>query len=204
MAGTLARSQHDMKLTAFIFAVLASASAVTGADFFPPRTFSRDTEYDAVKRQTYSKHLLGMQASSLFAATTNTGLHCYRFTCLRSFHEPFLIEVSIGEDGKGNVVAKMTGVKGGDAPGQFVYNKTNAIDAAAVTNILKVLQENRFWSQSSMSPESGLDGSEWIVEGVLKGRYHVINRWSPLKGSPIWDIGRFLLKQSSMTVTELY
>jgi len=27
--------------------------------------------------------------------------------------------------------------------------------------------------------ERGLDGEEWILEGFVNGKYHVVTRWSP-------------------------
>ena len=28
----------------------------------------------------------------------------------------------------------------------------------------------------------GTDGSQWIIEGVKKGQYHVVDRWMPKDG----------------------
>ncbi len=31
--------------------------------------------------------------------------------------------------------------------------------------------------------EIGVDGAQWIVEGIKDGRYKVVDRWSPEKGA---------------------
>ena len=38
------------------------------------------------------------------------------------------------------------------------------------------------------SDTAGCDGSQWIIEGIKKGKYHVVDRWSPAKGA-VHDLG---------------
>ena len=33
-----------------------------------------------------------------------------------------------------------------------------------------------------MNDQEGTDGSQWVIEGVRAGRYHVVDRWTPSKG----------------------
>jgi hypothetical protein len=37
-----------------------------------------------------------------------------------------------------------------------------------------------FWNTSTTNnSEQGKDGSEWILEGKMAGKYHFVNRWTP-------------------------
>ena len=54
-----------------------------------------------------------------------------------------------------------------------------------------------------MGDETGLDGAQWIIEGLLNGNYHIVDRWSPEEGS-IRAIGLHFLKLSDLKVDEIY
>jgi hypothetical protein len=36
-----------------------------------------------------------------------------------------------------------------------------------------------FWNMQPDEPSRGLDGAEWILEGVRDGKYHMVVRWCP-------------------------
>src|SRR5260370_1210391 len=44
---------------------------------------------------------------------------------------------------------------------------------------------NEFWTLrgKDSSQARGPDGSEWVIEGIKDGHYHVANRWSPENGA---------------------
>jgi hypothetical protein len=54
----------------------------------------------------------------------------------------------------------------------------------------------------------GLDGAQWIIEGIKGGEYHVIDRWSPepaagdaayiLGTMMVFDLARLRIKQSEI------
>ena len=51
------------------------------------------------------------------------------------------------------------------------------------------LVTNKFWNaQAKAEKDAGLDGSQWIIEGIQNGRYHIEDKWSPETG-PIRDLG---------------
>jgi hypothetical protein len=64
-----------------------------------------------------------------------------------------------------------------------------------------------FWSlPSHVNDQTGTDGSQWIVEGVNEGKYHIADRWSPDKG-PVRELSVNLavgLAQMNVPKDELY
>jgi hypothetical protein len=40
----------------------------------------------------------------------------------------------------------------------------------------------------------GLDGSQWVIEGIKNGSYHLVDRWSPKDGE-VRAIGMAMMKK---------
>ena len=71
-----------------------------------------------------------------------------------------------------------------------------------VKALLFAIQNLQFWEIPTIEKHMGLDGAQWVLEGLRKGRYHIVDRWCPGKGlyretclhflelSPLEDIGR--------------
>jgi hypothetical protein len=60
-----------------------------------------------------------------------------------------------------------------------------------------------FWKMPTRPPEPelGLDGAQWIIEGRRAAQYHVVDRWTPKKGS-YRDAGLHFLQLSGLSVPE--
>jgi hypothetical protein len=131
--------------------------------------------------------------------------HIYRFTCLRSFNEPFCVVLTVTPVGTGSYVRKMaTGV---DRHPEVLKEKTEGnLTASQVDLFLKVVDRERFWTLDKTDPPDtmGYDGSTWIVEAVRDGKYHIVNRWSPGDGTPVGRIGRGLLLITEWNIEHLY
>jgi hypothetical protein len=131
--------------------------------------------------------------------------HMYRFTCLRSFNEPFCVVLTVTPDGSGSYVRKMaTGV---DRRAEVLKAKTEGnLTASQVDVFLKVVDRERFWTLDKTDPPDkvGFDGSTWIVEAVRDGQYHIVNRWSPGDETPVGIIGRSLLDVTESNIEHLY
>lgn len=50
-----------------------------------------------------------------------------------------------------------------------------------VANFSATLAKADFWNMQPDEPRRGLglDGAEWILEGVQNGEYHIVVRWCP-------------------------
>lgn len=49
-----------------------------------------------------------------------------------------------------------------------------------------------FWHLANpVNDQTGSDGSQWVIEGIKGGQYHVVDRWSP-KNGPVRELGLML------------
>jgi hypothetical protein len=151
----------------------------------------------------------------LFALRNNRSLQVYRFLWLPSFHRPISVRLTINADGSGSIVARSvdrhTGLltKVPSDTEKLILDTTSAVDKAQVQDVLGQLQRLAFWAMPTEEDQAppqtsetahqsptlrvvGLDGSQWILEGVRDGEYHVVDRWSP-KENPYSQLCRYLL-----------
>jgi hypothetical protein len=80
---------------------------------------------------------------------------------------------------------KVLSGQGGYEPGHAILDRNIKVPKDAVNRFLELLQKADFWNLATEQQESnvvGVDGAQWIMEGVTGGRYHVVDRWSPGEG----------------------
>ena len=81
------------------------------------------------------------------------------------------------------------------------------LTAHEVQSFRSKVESGGFWNAPSpINDQTGTDGSQWIIEGVKAGRYHVVDRWMP-KNGPARDLGLFLsldLARLSIPKNEIY
>jgi hypothetical protein len=61
-----------------------------------------------------------------------------------------------------------------------------------VTDFLHLLDKANFWDLPVRDKRYGLDGADFILEGVKDGKYQVVKRWSPEEGAYL-EAALFLL-----------
>ena len=70
-----------------------------------------------------------------------------------------------------------------------------------------LVSKSGFWkAPNPVNDQKGTDGSQWIIEGVRGGKYHVVDRWSPTSGAAR-ELGNFLafdLAKLSIPKNEIY
>lgn len=171
--------------------------------FFPKGIFSEKERTDKFVYSWYSKQLIALKEPSLYELSNNNKITCYRFLCLRTFHNPFAIRVELKSDGTGLLYFKKTSGAGGYDPGDLIENKTIKISKINVNSLLEKIKNEKFWTLQSRGKSGGLDGSEWIIEGVKKGKYHLVDRWTPETGS-IRVLGLNFIRLSKEKIENLY
>ena len=110
---------------------------------------------------------------------SDPGQHVYRLTWLRTFHHPMVFRLDIAPDGTAELHVKVTSGAGGYRPGWRIVNKTIPVTSIQTDTILAGLEQIKFWTMTSHLESTGLDGAQWIVEGVKDAHYHVVDRWTP-------------------------
>jgi hypothetical protein len=172
--------------------------------FFPPRVFAHRAEQHDFLADWYSRHLAALQEPSLWRAREETSRHCYRFLWLRAFHAPIAVRLEIDPSETGLLVVKMTNGQGGYEPGDLVLDRTVPLAREQATDFLVYLAKASFWEMPVRDPTRlGLDGAEWVIEGIRDRRYHVVSRWCPDEG-PYRDAALTLVQWADLEVSEIY
>ena len=188
-------------LLSIILVVIAVHSATAGERFFPKGTLSQNVEVSELKERWYSKHLRAMNERPWSEATS--GQHGYRLTWLRTFHHPMVFRLDIAPDGTADLYVKVANGRGGYDPGVLTVNKTIHISKVQTDTIPTGLAQTGFWNMDGFIDRHGLDGAQWIVEGVKNTRYHVVDRQSP-SGTvfQLWALS--LMGLSGMDIEPIY
>jgi hypothetical protein len=175
------RNQPSLKqlLIPLAFALCASLAC---AQFFPKRAF--DDRGDEFTSKWYSRQLRALKEPSLFLEARTPHAESYRFLWLRTFHHPIAIRIDVKPDGTGILTTKIATGAGGYSPGILKEEEFRPLSRAEIAPFLAKVDKLGFWSAPThqQNEELGCDGSQWIIEGVKRGKYHVVDRWSPRAG----------------------
>ena len=149
--------------------------------FFPKGALDpSDSWSDEFRCDWYSKHLRAMEEPSL-SHGRGIDASTYRFLWLRTFHNP--ISVRIQEDGPSfTLSAVQLDGAGGYDPGKVAKRVKRTLPPAKQQKLIAKLNGIEFWKMETTGGGGGLDGAQWILEGVRNAQYHVVDRWSPDPG----------------------
>jgi hypothetical protein len=191
-------------LTALSLASCAIPTEQRKESYFPPAVFESRPDRNAFIERWYSAHLLALEEEPLPPKTKDKKKEIYRFTCLRTFHNPFSIRIDVVEEGKGILVRKLTSGKGGYDPGSLKEIQSMDLSSAAIEILQDLIDKISFWNLPTTKRVVGLDGSQWIVEAVRNGRYHVVDRFTPVPGTDMRTLGECFLSLAGWQPDELY
>lgn len=159
----------------------------------------QDTTINAVDcfiNSWYSKMLFALHEPVL--KHYNGDKEIYRFTWLRTFNHP----VSVRLEKQGDNVKLFSNVcdgAGGYEPGKIIFDTTINLTEKQVDTTNIKLDNAKFWELKTESREdSGMDGSEWIMEVFKNNKYHMVVRWTPEKGTAFRAIGEYLISISQI------
>lgn len=146
-----------------------------------------------------------MNEPSLWKPSIDRAVHAYRFTWLRTFHNPLAVRVNIEESGKGTLTATVLTGQGGFKYGEIQEQKPIELGSEDMVSLVSGFQKSEYWELPTLDPDAdlGLDGSEWLLEAVHEGKYHAVSRWSPDEG-PVRELGLMLLEMSGLPIDKIY
>ncbi len=139
-----------------------------------------------------------MNEPKLFLDTTKNEI--YRFTWLRTFHNPVAIRIEkIGDTY--TLYWKLCDGAGGYAPGQLTINKQKTIDKSTWDEFVNRVNQIDFWNIKSSETEIlGTDGSRWILEGKSSTNYHVVDRWTPSEKGQYYQCCNYLIGLTNLKI----
>lgn len=158
----------------------------------------KEGTYDSFIVDWYSEQLYAMKEPLLFNRIVDKEV--YRFTWLRTFDKPMVFRI---ENRKGDYILyyKVLDGKGGYEPGRIEVEKTKNLTKKEWLTFKKLIENADFWNMSLGRNSIGLDGSEWILEGLTRTKYRAVTVWSPTEGS-FYEACIYLISLSDLTLTE--
>ena len=90
--------------------------------------------------------------------------------------------------------------KKADRTANIIYNRKQYLSIDDWNKFEQLLLKANFWKLPTNIDDGSTDGAQWIIEGHLKRRYHVVNSHGPLTDG-YGELGVFLIKLSGLDET---
>lgn len=184
-----------------------SASLLAQTRYFPQETFGDNPRLDQFVSGWYSGQLRALKEPSLLELSKAPSTESYRFLWLRSFNHPVAIRVDVHADESATLTTKIASGAGGYPPGKLIVSTTRPLTKDEAQKVITRIDTCGFWQLPSYERDrAGTDGSEWVVEAAVHGKYHLVSTWSPNNG-PIHDLGTmflFELAKINVSKNEIY
>jgi len=107
----------------------------------------------------------------------------YRFTWLRSFEKPIVVRIAQTEGGVLLMTASRLSGMGAYVPGSVEARIVRRLSQDEANQFRRALSAANGLRLRAVSCRWGYDGAQWIFEGVDRGRYRYVERWTPDRGS---------------------
>jgi hypothetical protein len=143
---------------------------------------NHDQALDSSVNSWYSPVLYALREPILFNYSGSKEI--YRFTYIPSmFNYPVAVKIFMDCGiSRMSVRADRSSMRRGNWP--TIIDTTFIIKPEEWSSFLLQLDKISFWTLQAEIQDGGLDGSEWILEGVKNGTYHFATRWSPYDRHP--------------------
>jgi hypothetical protein len=190
--------------------MLATSVATADEPFFPDRVFDTHEATKGFDRndfivRAYSKHLKAMKEPSLWKLSQkDRKAIIYRFLWLPSFHRPVSVRLVKTDAGAVLHAVELDG-KGGYEPGKIAVRKRITLSDKQWEETQRRLDKTKFWAMPTEDHErGGVDGDQLILEGVMAGKYHIVDRWSPEAGNEYTQLCLYMLTLSDLDVMKTW
>jgi len=174
--------RKKMRIQAYYIVAITFASLVQAEKnepFFPASDRSGDTTISHFENAWYSEHLETMEEESLYSKREEEKLEIYRFTLLPTWGDPRSVTIELEKEANLATIqySRLDG-DGGYDPGKLVEKETRDLSGREFKDFIKLFEEIGFSNQTTNDPILGLDGSQWILERLKNGEYHIVVRWT--------------------------
>jgi hypothetical protein len=192
------------------FLIIVAVRELPAQQYFPPGALDTASYGNDSKAIWYAKNLKALHEPSLWELSRDPKAEAYRFLWVRTFHHPIAARLVVRSSGSGWMHVSETSGKGGYEPGRIIRYGVSWLTKTKTESFLTALKAADFWNLPTLPVTNegivNLDGSQWIVEGVKNGQYHIIDRFSPDTRDPVRAIGVLALKLGRFRIRsgELY
>jgi hypothetical protein len=179
-----------------VAALVLAGSAAFAQTFFPPGAFP------AASEQYCARFLQTLHEPSLFElASRDPSAEAYRLLWLRDDDRPASVRFAIKPGGTGWFYRRMTGGTGATEPTGLREAGTSWSWKSRTASFLKTVDDAGFWNVPEIASDAhGVCRSHWILEGVRRGEYRVIDRCSPHENDPVRVIGMRAMRLGNLRV----
>jgi hypothetical protein len=165
--------------------------------YFPLNSWKDTSVLTSFLNKWFSAQLFALKEPIIYSDKSQDEI--YRFTWLRTFHHPVAIRIE-KHNGNYTLYWKLSNGAGGYKPGVLVIDKQKTLDKETWEVFINKLDQSDFWNLVTNHTDSGMDGSEWILEGKSANKYHVVDRWTPDKRSKYYECCDFLLNLTDIEI----
>ena len=183
----------------------ALTRAFTDGPYFPIKTKAAAEGVTAFEAQWYGKSLERMNEPRLRDVAKDVNAEVYRMMILPTWGNPIVVRIHRHEKLYSLSARRLDG-QGGYDPGKLVETKDIDLSTNDSKALEALIQNLNFFQLSTSDDVGGLDGDEWILEGVSQGKYHLVQRWCAPSYNPdkrglkaFLNLCRFLLDKSALS-----
>ncbi len=157
--------------------------SIAGPDHkeFTSETFLRFLKryYSELKTKTPNALIYAMEEPFVDTTNVDTAKQWVRVTVDPCFRKPYSLIVE-KVNGKSSLTIKVTNGFGCQYPGVLASTTKYRFVGDLYDTVATRLDSLNFWELGKDTTcHGGLDGEEWLIEAVSKGKYNAIYRWVP-------------------------
>jgi hypothetical protein len=193
-----------MKVTILV-SFLWLATAFADDSYFPIKTKADGEGVTAFESKWYGKSLERMNEPRLPGLARDVSADVYRIMILPTWGNPIVVRVQKHGELYSLSARRLDG-QGGYDPGKLAEAKDIELSADDSKSLAALIQNLHFFQLPTKDDVRGLDGDEWIIEGVSQRKYHVVVRWCADSYDPerrkltsFLALCRFLLDKSTLS-----
>jgi hypothetical protein len=154
----------------------ATASAAADDPYFPVKTKTGGEGVTGFESKWYGQSLERMKEPRLPEFAKDANADVYRITILPTWGNSIAVRVQKHGELYSLSARRLDG-QAGYNPGKLVESKDIALGEDDSKTLGVLIQNLNFFQMSTEDDVRGMDGDEWIIEGVSQGKYHVAVRW---------------------------
>jgi hypothetical protein len=195
----------------YLAATIVSAKPSLGVSadnsYFPIQTTRGGEGLTQFEAQWYSRFLEKMEEPPLPEFANNTTAQIYRILILPTWGNPICVQVQKHGDTYDLSARRLDGFAGYQV-GALIESKRVQLDDTDSKALDALVSSASFFRLPSKEDKKwvGMDGDDWVLEGLSGGKYHVVSRWcassynSKKRGlKPFVALCKFLIDESTLS-----